>query len=433
MKTKNFFLIFLIVFCIGGIGVFAQDRVITKKGNVMEVYHVEISDKYIFFNREKSTDSTIERLAKDSVLMIRRQDGTVVNLSDVNKATSVAESDVQTVATKSQHEVIILTPDMLSDDARQANDVAIARINTPVMFEPDEPDDLKKEANCVWFRMGVKENSVLDDGTVSLELVGGNFRKKNNDDPLVFEESKVSYYPYKYNAGIQVAVSNKCDRTIYIDLAKCFFTRMGQPQCYYVPSATSVTSATGMGVGVNMGAVAGALGIGGVVGTLASGVNVGGSGSNETTTVTYTQRILTVPPHTIVKLEPQYLFGLMNSVELIAPGLSYGLFRGYKYSRKVCFSFPKDAPEGPILNGQHFTYDAASSSVTMSVLVDYSFSEDGGDSRILSANLYLKDLFGHHRTLTDKINGGQIKFNSGILGFYGDLEDRKDEVSFPRK
>lgn len=427
MKTKYSFFVLLAACSMAHGSLFAQDRVITKKGDVMEVYNVEVSDKYIFFNREKSAGSAFERLAKDSVLMIRRQDGSIVNLADADAETAVRGADVQTSAAEApQPEAVILTPDMLDEHARQANAASIARMNAPVTFEPERPEDLEKKANCVWFRMGVKENSVLDDGMVSLEMVSGTFRALDYKGSTEF---KTLIYE-GVNPGVQVQVMNKSDRTVYIDLAKCFFVRMGQPQCYYVPSATSVTSTSGSGVGVNAGAVASALGVGGVVGTLASGVNVGGGVSKGTTTVTYAQRMLTVPPHTMVKLEPQYLLGKDNN-PFVIPGLSY---TGNKINRWPHFHFPKNAPEGPLLNGQHFTYETTTSLFIVSALVAYSFSEDGSASRTLSAHLYLKDLVGQLRKPSlMKIVGGQVKYTTEVLDFYGNIEDRKGVTSFPRK
>lgn len=430
MKAKYSFFVLLAACSMAHGSLLAQDRVITKKGDVMEVHNVEVSDKYIFFNRAKSANSAIERLVKDSVLMIRRQDGTVVNLAGADAETSEGGADVQAaVAEAPQPEDVILTPAMLDEQARQANAASIARMNAPVTFEPENPEDLEKKANCVWFRMGVKENSVLDDGTVSLEMTGGNFRKKENS--FMFVENSL------YNSicpGLQVRILNKSDRTIYIDLAKCFLTRMGQSQCYYVPSATSVTSTSGSGVGINAGAVAGALGVGGVVGTLASGVNVGGGGSKGSTTVTYAQRMISVPPHATVSLDAQFLFGSRNCT--IVPGLHYSSKDDYVWNvdnKLPRFSFSKDAPEGPLMNGQHFSYDEARSIFPVSALVAYSFSEDGSALHTLSAHLYLKDVVGLNYNNFRLVFRGQILAEPGTLGFYGELDNSKGATSFPRK
>lgn len=430
MKAKYSFFVLLAACSMAHGSLFAQDRVITKKGDVMEVYNVEVSDKYIFFNREKSADSAFERLVKDSVLMIRRQDGSIVNLGGAEEGTVSGGADAQVAAVEApQPEAVILTPDMLDGQARQSNAASIARMNASVVFDPKEPSDLKKKANYVWFRMGVKENSVLDDGMVSLEMTGGNFRKKENS--FMFVENSL------YNSicpGLQVRILNKSDRTIYIDLAKCFLTRMGQSQCYYVPSATSVTSTSGSGVGINAGAVAGALGVGGVVGTLASGVNVGGGGSKGSTTVTYAQRMISVPPHATVSLDAQFLFGSRDCT--IVPGLHYSPKDDYVWNvdnKLPRFSFPKDAPEGPLMNGQHFSYDEARSILPVSALVAYSFSEDCSALRTLSAHLYLRDVVGLNLNHLKSIFRGRILTEPGTLGFYGELDNSKGATSFPRK
>lgn len=427
MKVKFFFLMFLLAVSAGR-HMFAQDRIITKDGETMEVYNVEISDKYIFYNKDKSKDSAFERMAKESVLMIKRQDGSIVNLYETAEGKAEdAPAEKPAAGDVPAQEAVILTPDLLDEAAREANAAAIEQLNKPVAFVADEADDLDKEANSVWCRMGVKGNSVLDDGMVSLSILSGGFEWQSYKGPAVFKEGINN----GFNPGLQVAVTNKGTRTIYIDLGNSFFTRMGQPQCYYIPSATSVTSTTGTGASVNLGAVTGALGIGGIAGTLANGVNVGSGNSKGATTVTYTQRIITVPPHSTVKLEPQYLFGTENCV--VTPGLVYGLFRGYKYLRTSRFSFPKDAPEGPLMNGQHFTYNEETSAVTVSALVAYSFSENGSASRTLSIHLYLKDLVGRNRNKFSYSYRGQVSYDIGTIVFEGNVEDRKGGYSFPRQ
>lgn len=430
MKVKYFFLMFLLAVSAGR-HMFAQDRIITKDGETMEVYNVEISDKYIFYNKDKSKDSAFERMAKESVLMIKRQDGSTVNLYETAKAEE-APAEKSAAGDVPAQEAVILTPDLLDEAAREANAAAIEQLNQPVSFVADEAEDLDREANSVWFRMGAKNNSVLDDGVVSLSIALGYFDWEagwgGKVKRLFFKEG-TSYYGF--NPAMQINVTNKSDRTVYIDLGNSFFTRMGQPQCYYVPSATSVTSISGSGASVNLGAVAGALGIGGVAGTLANGVSVGGGGSNGSTTVTYAQRVVTIPPRATVKLEPQYVFGTQEIV--VAPGLTYGISRGVKGVYKPTFRFPKDAPEGPLMNGQHFTYSEATSMVTISALVAYSFSEDGSASHTLSAHLYLKDLIGRNRNKFNWSYRGQVKFAGGTIEYDADIEDRKGGYSFPRQ
>ena len=98
MKAKYSFFVLLAACSMAHGSLLAQDRVITKKGDVMEVHNVEVSDKYIFFNRAKSSESPIERLSKDSVLMIRRQDGSIVNLAGTDAGTASGGADAQAAA-----------------------------------------------------------------------------------------------------------------------------------------------------------------------------------------------------------------------------------------------------------------------------------------------------------------------------------------------
>ena len=51
----------------------AQDKIITKDGDVLQGWNVEVSDKYVFYNTENKTDADIKRMEKDKVLMVKRQ------------------------------------------------------------------------------------------------------------------------------------------------------------------------------------------------------------------------------------------------------------------------------------------------------------------------------------------------------------------------
>jgi hypothetical protein len=73
---------------------------------------------------------------------------------------------------------------------------------------------------------------------------------------------------------------------------------------------------------VNVGAVAGALGVGGGLGRALNGVNVGGASTSGSTTVVYSERVITLPPHTSYSLETkkisfsQYTFQYTNGMNV---------------------------------------------------------------------------------------------------------------------
>lgn len=104
----------------------------------------------------------------------------------------------------------------------------------------------------------------------------------------------VCAYSFTNDGKIVVVVRNNTDEVMIIDQTKSFLVNSnGKSISYYDPTVrvTSETSSSSVtqGGSVNLGAVAGALGIGGALGTLASGVNVGGSGTDglSSTNTTY--------------------------------------------------------------------------------------------------------------------------------------------------
>lgn len=56
----------------------AQDLIIPKQGNPITAYNVEAGAKFFFYTTEPSEDSPTLKIAKDSVLMVRKVDGSVL-------------------------------------------------------------------------------------------------------------------------------------------------------------------------------------------------------------------------------------------------------------------------------------------------------------------------------------------------------------------
>ena len=190
-----------------------------------------------------------------------------------------------------------------------------------------------------------------------------------------------------------LTVKNKTAQTLYIDLGNTFFVRGGEhATAYYIPSATSTASTSGSGVSVNAGAVAGALGIGGGIGKLASGVNVGGGSSSTSVNVTYSQRVVAIPPMSSKTLDGQPLFceegWFCDGLEIVdlaknIPKLPWFFFRT-----------EKDDPE--FENGVEHTYSEDLSPVHFSAYLTYSYTEDCSASKRISSSLYLKNIIGIH-------------------------------------
>lgn len=109
------------------------------------------------------------------------------------------------------------------------------------------------------------------------------------------DDAKIAVaYTISENGNLTAVVFNRTSEIMIIDQTMSFFVNSdGTSTSYYDPtvrttSVTDVSSSTS-GASVNLGAVAGALGIGGPLGLLASGVNVGNSETDgsSTTSTTY--------------------------------------------------------------------------------------------------------------------------------------------------
>ena len=98
-------------------------------------------------------------------------------------------------------------------------------------------------------------------------------------------------------------ITNKTNRTIYIDKGNCFKVMNYESYCYYNPTEqTTIGRGSGVGTSLKIGAVAGAIGLGGTVGQLASGITIEGSSSKSSSTTLIAQRVIAIPPHSIKNL-----------------------------------------------------------------------------------------------------------------------------------
>ena len=62
---------------------FAQDRVITKDGDVFEAYRIDIGDTYLYYTKEDKDDTVLQKIAKTDVLMVKKKDGTKIDVQSM--------------------------------------------------------------------------------------------------------------------------------------------------------------------------------------------------------------------------------------------------------------------------------------------------------------------------------------------------------------
>ena len=265
----------------------AQDVLVTKDGDAIKAYEMEVTGESVYYKQTEAKDAPIVKIAKSDLLVIKYKDGRKEVVGETTAAPAV-----QQAATASQPS----QPQSRTDESSlRLNEAAVKtwqKIDVQYVGEQS-----KKEANIVYGQCRLEDDAVIADSQV--ELIFQTTCSHYNGNPQK---------PFSQGNTFLAAIKNKTMKTIYIDLGNSFFLRGTESFPLYVPSSTSTTSGTTTGASVNMGAVAGAIGVGGAVGKIANGVNVGGSSSNFGTVTTYAQRIVAVPPTSVYQLGNISLF-----------------------------------------------------------------------------------------------------------------------------
>ena len=372
----------------------AQDRVITKEGDVMEVYRVDLGSTFIYYTLEDKDDAPLQKIAKADVLMIRKKDGTKIDVTAA--ATATAPDPPAQTGQAAQPGIVTLKREELTAEGKAANDALIEKLNCHVelvLKESKQEDAGKKKANRGFAILGVKQNSVIANEDIEVGMTLGEMYQEKKVD--VFYPLKVYekfYVDCSYEPHICFSVKNKQNKTLYLDLGNTFYVSQGQPVCYYIPTATTTSSGSSGGGSLNLGAVAGALGVGGAVGTLASGISVGGGSSKSTSTTTYSQRVIGIPPYATVQLSPKPLY----------PDKSYPVF-----------NFSSDCEGGTMMVGDNYTYAEETSPLQMSLILAYSETENCERTKSAPINLYIRQLLGYHErglsiNINERVNNGNV-------------------------
>lgn len=345
----------------------AQDKIITMDGDVIPAYRIDVGGSSIYYSIEDSDDSPVKKIDKDKVVMIKKQDGTVQKLFEQG-ATSAATPAAAPAATGKTK----VTVESLSPAAREANERYLAMINQEITPYIEKDDGKRKEAKDVYMIFGLKDNSVAVNEDISVTAELGYLYKTGK----TWDFYKVTYYG-RDNA-VKFTVKNNTDNTIYLDLGNTFYTMLGTPACYYVPSSTINTSVSSTGSAVNIGA----------------GISLGGASTNSSTSVAYSQRVVAIPPMATRELEPMFMFNLDGSylggpTDSKVPGLFMNAYFSSYGSREWVMNLDKDQK---LQETQKFSYTAETSPITFSFMVSYSMTEDCAVSKSLTLNYFLKDI-----------------------------------------
>jgi len=365
MRRKVLMLSLLAITCIAS----AQDMIVTKSGDVITAYELEIGPSSIYY-KAGSADGSVQKISKGDVLAINKKDGTKIKLEGDAGGTTASSASA--------------TSD--SGKWKEANDALIKQYNDQTFYVRDGKSG--KKGKLAYCKLNISSTSMLENEDVMMQF------------GTVGDGAESAFFS---GTDLRVMVKNKTSKTLFIDLANTFFSRGDEAQPYYVPTATATSNGRTSGGAVNMGAVAGAIGVGGALGRLAGGVTLGGSNTQTTTTVEYSQRIVSVPPMSSLSLPVMPFFvAEMRSIPMLQTRTyGDGSVRG------------RCGIEG-LMAGDVVHWNEQNSPIRFSVFLSYAKDEALSDLRNIRAELYANDLLGVARSAD---NGtALLKFYDNLFG-----------------
>lgn len=146
----------------------------------------------------------------------------------------------------------------------------------------------------------------LSTSSVGYQSVRTTHAQPSQTSPIPDDAKIAVAYTIGGEGALTAVVYNRTSEIMTIDQTKSFFVNSdGKSVSYYDPTVrtTSVTdmSSVTKGGSVNLGSIAGALGVGGAIGQIANGINLGGSGTSGTaeTSTTYVADLpqVSLAPH----------------------------------------------------------------------------------------------------------------------------------------
>ena len=349
----------------------AQDMIVKKDGTVIQAKVMKVGTSEVDYKKWSNQNGPQYSIAVADILAINYQNGEKETFDNVSAQPEASKPAAQPTG------MTQVTVETLSAEAKAANDAAIEKYNQ--IYDTDVNEVMKNgNAKRAFMRLGVTEGSVLENEDIAISIATG-YMTYAGVDPN---------WPNHCNVGIKFMIQNKTNSTLYLDLGNTFYVSMGQSFAYYVPTSTTTTKSSSSGVGINAGAIAGAMGLGGVAGKLAGGINFGGGSTSGTAVTTFSQRVVAIAPGSTYNLAPQFIF--CNEPRSISPGF----FCSYNWGTFYCKAVFSDENGGRMLNYDLYSYSEQSSPLQLSFVTSYSKNEDFASSSSLSCGLYLMEMYG---------------------------------------
>ncbi len=247
----------------------AQDIIVMKNGDVVQSKVQEITQTEIKYKKFSNLTGPTYTVDKTTVLSINYENG------EKEMINSTESSPVK------QQEIVD------NSISREENEKLKEKYNVAVWVDPAHVEDEKKkndkDTKSFYCQFYFTSDAVLADKNIEVEF-----------QSVKCEYGKTPYSSSLWcanNQGMQLTIKNKTNKVIFIDLANTFFIRGSEAAPYYIPTSTSNTNVGTTGASINLG----------------YGIKLGGASTNAQTTVTYSQRTVSVPPMSSKKLEPMLI------------------------------------------------------------------------------------------------------------------------------
>ena len=352
-----------------------------KKDNVMftndfkifPIYEVSIGKDAVTYKLKDKKKAPVETKAKSEIFMIRNSDGTStvftappVSQQEANPApvavmnNSYAQSSSSAVS-ESQQASVVADGKTMTEELLAKNAQTIANFNSrKIPYDgKDEGKELKlSNGGYFVFKYAFAPGSILENVDLSVRYYMVDFYTSSNGGTKIVDikETTDKRKPKGWWSGIQglgVSLTNKTNRVIYVDLGNTFLAQAGVSQPYYVPSATYV----------------------------------GGGNTTETTHVTYSQRIVSVPPRSTINLDPQRLTDeYQHQINLFSMQYLYN-------DKQRDFKSWNIVGRTPVVYfGECFDLPVNKSPI-LSSFITYGYDESMQQTVNLMADLYISQLF----------------------------------------
>ncbi len=396
----------------------AQDTMITQSGDILTVYDVEVGGSSVFYKLNAS-DAASLKMNKNEVLMIKYKDGRVEKMD--GSAAPTAPATPAATPQPASSAAFGVNPNLAADNielVRQYN-------SNDVIYKGD---DTSKEHAALVYTLGLKEGSIIETPELKatfkmktyLARHGGMSGVLKEQGTFNLNESMAGHDTKKYR--IVVILRNKSNRTIYIDQGNSFVMHNDIAQAYYVPSATSTINSSTTGGSVGLGAVAGAFGVGGTLGKLANGVTVGGAGTSATTTTTYSQRIVSIPPMASIELEPMDIgqgyeyegTGWREFNDILSACLPILTEKNYVKEKKKNYLLDY----GKLKRGEKISMPVPEGTSPLSAFFTYGFDENLSSTQTMRMEFYVRQIMGSDSSASYTADLKDIDYSKCPLVFF---------------